>query len=526
MATPFERRCGGERVGTDSETGPAVAAHQPRPVALGNAATAGLLLLVTLAARYATLGNPVLGFDEQFYLLVGDRMLHGALPYVDIFDRKPIGLFLIYAGARLLGGEGFVQYKLLAGLCVAATAYAIFWTARRHVDWFGATFAAILYILWLNFMEGEGGQAPVFYNALMIGAGALLLSAVPRADGLFAKGTAALLLVGLALQVKYSVVLEGVYFGCAFLLLARQHGMSWGRTALFAAVMIALALLPTALVALYYGAIGQWQAFVFANFVSVFGQTKGSFAREIVGLATFVGLFLPLIIVALIGPPIPATAPGALERRYLLGWLATAVFSVLVYWRFDAPHYALPILVPACVLLATALDARRRVAIGVAVTALIAGQIVLAISVSAKGGDLEARTVAALAKPTRGCIFVYNGYPALYMLTHSCLPSRWVFPGHFNTADENNPRALGGDPQVIARGILAANPDAIVDTYPVYKFGNPAVHGLMMQTIRQRYELAGCVATRGRVRLVYRLRGDKGPRAPESCPAELRAKIG
>ena len=510
----------------DSEIAPAASARAQRSFALGSPATAALLLFVTLVARYATLGNPVLGFDEQFYLLVGDRMLHGALPYVDIFDRKPIGLFLLYAGARLLGGEGFVQYKLLAGLFVAATAFGIYWTARRHVNEFGSVLAAILYILWLNFMEGEGGQAPVFYNALMIGAGALLLSAVPRADGLVAKGMAALLLVGLALQVKYSVLVEGVYFGCAFLLLARRHGVSLGRTALFAAAMIALALLPTALVALYYAGLGQWQAFVFANFVSVFGQTKGSFAREVVGLASFVGLFLPLLIVGLIGPRRPTAASGALERRYLIGWLASAVFSVLVYWRFDAPHYALPILVPAFVLLASALAARRRVAIGFAVTVLVAGQIVLAISISAKGGDREARAVAALAMPTSRCIFVYNGYPALYMLTHSCLPSRWVFPGHLNTADENNPRALGGDPQVITRAILAANPDAIVDTYPVYKFGNPAAHALVMQAIRQRYTLAGCVATRGRVRLVYRLRGDKGPRAIESCPAKLRAKIG
>ncbi|BCI72928.1 hypothetical protein SPKIRA_37580 (plasmid) [Sphingomonas paucimobilis] len=65
-----------------------------------------LLTLVALVARARTFGNPVIGFDEQFYLLVGDRVLHGALPYVDIFDRKPIGLFLLYAGARSLGATG------------------------------------------------------------------------------------------------------------------------------------------------------------------------------------------------------------------------------------------------------------------------------------------------------------------------------------------------------------------------------------------------------------------------------------
>lgn len=52
-----------------------------------------LLTLVALVARWVTFGNPVIGFDEQFYLLVGDRMLHGAMPFVDIFDRKPVGLF-------------------------------------------------------------------------------------------------------------------------------------------------------------------------------------------------------------------------------------------------------------------------------------------------------------------------------------------------------------------------------------------------------------------------------------------------
>ena len=507
-------------MGTDSRS----AAPTASGFALGPAATAVLLSLVTLAARIATFGNPVLGFDEQFYLLVGDRMLHGALPYVDIFDRKPIGLFLLYAGVRLLGGEGFLQYKLVAALFVAITAYGTYAIARRHVAWFGAVSAAIVYILWLNFLEGEGGQAPVFYNAFMVGAGALLLSTVSQRSGLRSKGAAALLLVGVALQVKYSALLEGVYFGCAFLWLARRHGQSWASTVLFGAAMIALALLPTALAALYYQAIGQGQAFVFANFLSVFGQTKGSFAREIVGLATFIGLFVPLIIAAALGRAARVAPEATLERRYLLGWLTTAVASVLVYWRFDAPHYALPILLPACILLAPALATRRRVAIGLVLIALLAGQIVLGISAAAKGGDREARAVAALAQPNGRCIFVYNGYPALYMLTHSCLPSRWAFPGHLNTADENNPRALGGDPLAITRAILAANPDAIVDTDPVYAFGNAGAHALVIAAVAQRYELAGCVATVGRVRLVYRLRGDHGPRAPGSCPARLRAR--
>lgn len=117
-----------------------------------------VLTVVAIAARARTFGNPVIGFDEQFYLLVGDRMLHGALPFVDLFDRKPIGLFLIYAAAKLLGGDGFAQYKLVASCFVVLTGLGVFPLARPRAGRSGALAAASTYVLWLNFMEGEAGR--------------------------------------------------------------------------------------------------------------------------------------------------------------------------------------------------------------------------------------------------------------------------------------------------------------------------------------------------------------------------------
>ncbi len=74
-----------------------------------------LLLLVALATRGALFGSPLIHSDEGFYLLVGDRMVQGAWPFVDIFDRKPVGLFLIFAAIRAVGGDGILLYQL-AGL--------------------------------------------------------------------------------------------------------------------------------------------------------------------------------------------------------------------------------------------------------------------------------------------------------------------------------------------------------------------------------------------------------------------------
>ncbi len=129
---------------------------------------AGLLLLaLALLLRARHFGNPAMHVDEQFYLLVGDRMLGGALPYLDIWDRKPIGLFLLYGAIRLLGGTGVLEYQLVGTLFAAATALLVVRLATRFAPFGAALLSGIVYLLWLNIVGGEGGQSAVFYNLPM-----------------------------------------------------------------------------------------------------------------------------------------------------------------------------------------------------------------------------------------------------------------------------------------------------------------------------------------------------------------------
>ena len=74
-----------------------------------------ILLLAAVALRLPDIGNPLVDLDEQMYLLVGRRMWDGAIPYVDIWDRKPVGLFLIYAATQALPVDPVVAYHLVAG---------------------------------------------------------------------------------------------------------------------------------------------------------------------------------------------------------------------------------------------------------------------------------------------------------------------------------------------------------------------------------------------------------------------------
>ncbi|MDT8333997.1 glycosyltransferase family 39 protein, partial [Roseomonas gilardii] len=315
-----------------------------------------LLLAVALLARGFFLGNPVLESDEQFYLLVGDRMLRGALPYLDIWDRKPVGLFLIYAGIRALGGEGIVQYQLVAALFATATAFLVARIGAELGSRRGGLLAGMAYLLWLGAFGGEGGQAPVFYNLFVAGAAWTALRAV-ACPGSFARllelGASAMLLAGLAMQVKYTAVFEGMFFGCALLWTGWQARMGPGKLLSAGLAWVGCALLPTAAALAAYAAMGQAQPFLFANFLSIFERNTAVLGSSLLRLLAMLGLLLPLGLCAVLGLLLSwRRSAGMPEIRratgFVTGWALVAVAGVLVFGTYYN-HYALPLLVPLSV---------------------------------------------------------------------------------------------------------------------------------------------------------------------------------
>lgn len=468
-----------------------------------------VLGLLALTVRAATFGNPVVGFDEQFYLLVGERMLQGAVPYVDIWDRKPVGLFLVYAFSALIGPDPFLQYKLVATGFVAGTAFALYRMAvRGGARPGGALVAAALYVLWLNLSEGEAGQSPVFYNLPVALAALLVQSAFLTRTHVVERGCAAMLLAGAAIQMKYTAVFEGVFLGLALMRAQQLAGRSMPAVLGAGVVWAVCGLLPTALATAYFWRIGALDTFVFANFSSIFGKLPDPVSARVEGLLTICAILLPLGAVAF--AQAWRTRPHRLADVSFAGWwLAAAVFGFVAFGNFLSPGNALPIIAPLCLCTAAFFSTAKRrkaVATGLIVLAALAGQLLIGIVAYGKGGREQALAVAAAARPETGCIWVYDGYPALYMLTHSCLPSRWVFPGHLNTANEGTAAAIGVDPLAEVQRILATKPEVIVDDAPAYSLGNPQTRAAVQAVLARDYHLVLRVRTgKARFRMVYRL---------------------
>jgi len=499
----------------------ATAAGRDRSVPLRGWPVPLLLLAAALLIRLPFLGNPVIEGDEQFYLLVGDRLLDGTLPYVGIWDRKPIGLFLIYAAIRALGGEGILQYQLVATLFATATALLVARLAARLVPDAprrAGLLAGLTYLLWLGVFGGEGGQSPVFYNLPVAGAALLVLHAVTHPDArarLLPLGSAAMLATGLAMQIKYTAVFEGIFLGLALLLAARRAGAGPARLPLLAAAWIACALLPTLAATAAYAALGELPAFLFANFVSIFQRNTGAVGSSLGRLAAMAGLLLPLAACAALGLRIAwrRTASFSEGRRtaaFVAGWAAAATAGVLLFGTYYN-HYALPLLGPLSVAAAPLLarpstrpwPRRLPPMLALSLVAIAATAVLTALHLRARGDGTEVRALAAAAPLAPGeTLYVFDGETILYLLTRSPLPTPYVFPTHLN--DRREADGIGIDPLAELRRVLAARPAFIATTDTPRPRINPDSWALLSETLRTGYRPVHSVRIGNRNRVLYR----------------------
>lgn len=425
-------------------------------------------LIVALLTRVPVYGNPAIHIDEQFYLLVGDRMLEGYLPYVDIWDRKPIGLFLIYGFVRWVGGAGIVEYQVAATFAATATALAIYYTARGIAPRAAAMSAGAAYLVYLLVFNGIGGQSPVFYNALTALAAfwTMRLVSATRTNFFVARSAAVMLLLGVAIQIKYTVIFEGMFFGLALL---SKHWFS--RRSLLSIIAVAIlwifiALLPTFGAIAYYIYIGHAADFLQANFFSIFGRNEVP-KETVVRLVETIALLTPLLAGAVISLKSLQRdpEPNAQVVAFLKYWLIAAFAGYLIFGTYY-DHYAIPLLLPLCILASHSLAKSGPVGWSLRIAVFGVGIIAaLALTISNIKREGSGQQVAVLTRLIEqnlagGCMHVYEGVPILYLTSNACFSTRFIFPSHLSSRKEA--LALGVSPVQEMKELLARKPQVVI----------------------------------------------------------------
>ena len=456
-----------------------------------------ILLLIAVVLRCDTFGDPNLHGDESFYLTVGWAMHHGSLPYVDVWDRKPLGLFLIYYLIAAISTAP-LAYQLIATLFAAATAWIIGAIALRWCKPQGALLAGVCYLLGLAPLQGYGGQSPVFYNLFIASAALLVLRALPQLDRGRVPGSVpvAMLLAGMAITVKTSAVCEAVFLGMLAVWHVHRSGLALHRTLRHALAWALIGIAPAALIAAWYWQIGHWaeywHAMVTSNLSKV-SDWQTSWLR-------FLILFIQL------SPLVALAAFGLLEhkragRGFVLLWLGAAFLGLAAVPNFY-PHYALPLLVPLCLAAAPFLarGAIGRIAtVALACLAIWSNPIFQFSHIAKSQAAITAMTDAVRAHLGQGGLLIFDGPPQLYMLTGQRFMTPLVFPTHLSHLIEKDVSHLSTMGET--RRVLALRPGAVVIATGVRNSPeNFATQHLVQDYVTQNCRLITTVLTPERAR--------------------------
>lgn len=488
-----------------------------RPEALGLL----LMLAVTLATRLPAFGNPAAEFDEQLYSLIGAQWLHGVQPYTELWDRKPPGLFAIYAAAHWVGGDGTLAYLVFALIACLLGGWQVWRLALHLTDRRTAALAASLYPALMGIFDCYGGQSEIFFTPVLMAMAQLLLLASDRPLATARRlCLAAMACGGLALQIKYTALAQCLFFGMAALWLLRRKGCGQPRLLFDAALFAGLGILPTLIAAMWFASAGALDDFVFAQFVSIGLRTAMPFSW-LIGEQSL--LAIPVIAIA--GGGIffalrsrrRGEAPGLWWLALL--WLAAGIAGLFMVRTIYFYYYGA--LVPAVILVGLPLfDQRNRwglAAYGVILVGIVAGFDPVGRIAQAQSERQALHAMVQAMKPHVGrrshCLYVFDGPTVLYRLAGSGLPTRIIYPDHLNNVLEN--RSLPVDPADEARRIFGQRPGAVVNSRDFIAPRNPATDAIVAGELASHYRLLGHWTVQGRQLDLYARRPDADGVAPD-----------
>ncbi len=176
---------------------------------------ASYLLLLAIIVRLPFFFKDVIDWDESTYILMGQSVLDGHLPYTELWDLKPPGAFLMYAVFIILLGKSIVSIRIAGALCVASTSFFTYLVGNRLWNNCVGILAGTLCVL-LSSLLPSGQSTMTEHVALvtLVGALTLLVSQRTTPRILFFAGV----LMAIASMIRLNLAYVTVIIGCFSLL--------------------------------------------------------------------------------------------------------------------------------------------------------------------------------------------------------------------------------------------------------------------------------------------------------------------
>ena len=225
-----------------------------------------LVIICSAIIRGRLLAMP-LERDEGEYAYIAQQMLQGVPPYVSAYSMKLPGIYAVYA--LILAAFGQTHIAIHLGLIIfnAATIFVIFLLARRLLGGLAGVAGACAYAIMSCAGPALGLTANAEHFVLLPALIGIFLIAGPAGRHRLAVVFIAAVLLGLAFIIKQHGIFFAV-FGGAYLLYCdlRHRPIQWKRSIITQLVFVVGAVMPFALVCLFFQHIGVFDKFWFWTF--------------------------------------------------------------------------------------------------------------------------------------------------------------------------------------------------------------------------------------------------------------------
>ena len=320
------------------------------------------ILLLFILLRLPTLYEPF-GRDQGIFATIASGLLQGKIPYRDLWDHKPPGIYFLYALAFKVLGREMRSISLLDGLYTLFTLLFFFKLAKelfnRRVAYL-STFLFTILTSGIFFLGWWGrGQPEVFLLLPVLGLIYLLKPVAGEEKSLFSSFFAGIL-GGIALSLKTTIF--PLMFLCSFFLLIEDgmstRGIKKGivKILLFSSGVI-IALLPFLI---FFGMNTAWGEFFYSNVTfNLAAHTNHpydlAFLKKFKDNFGVIGtrihfLWSTIILLALYGF-VRVNRDVQKERALLILWIVGTILSICIGWWLFYYHFI--ILIPPLALFAS-----------------------------------------------------------------------------------------------------------------------------------------------------------------------------
>ncbi|MEZ0314675.1 MAG: ArnT family glycosyltransferase [Myxococcota bacterium] len=234
-----------------------------------------LFILIAAIIRVPHFFEAVIEWDESTFILMGQSLVDGHLPYVELWDNKPPLCFVPFALVIALFGKSIVAVRALGLTCVVACAWLVRCIALRLGGRsLGFTSGVACIVLVSYSPSGMATMSEVL--AIVPLAGALALALRPRLHGAGSFAAGACLSIAFLIRTNLGIT---AIAAVVFLLL------EWSRTRqrrLTPSALLVGLLAPGIFCAAPYAALGLLPLFVASVFAAPFSYAASAVMRRLV----------------------------------------------------------------------------------------------------------------------------------------------------------------------------------------------------------------------------------------------------